>query len=68
MVTSGASSGLVLISCMMFSPGSTVFVEDPSYFIALNMLKSDFDMNVVPGVYYSITDKSIPRSPLSSSN
>jgi hypothetical protein len=49
MVTSGASSGLVLISCMVFPPGSTVFVEDPTYFIALNMLKHDFDMNVVAG-------------------
>ncbi|ELT99789.1 hypothetical protein CAPTEDRAFT_183609 [Capitella teleta] len=48
MVTSGASSGLVLISAMLFPPGSTVFVEDPTYFIAINMLKHDFDMNVVP--------------------
>lgn len=49
MVTSGASSGLLLVSSLVFSPGSIVFVEDPTYFIAINMIRKDLDMTIVPG-------------------
>ena len=52
MVTAGATQGLHLVSTVMFDKSTPVFMEDPSYFIALKMLKEDFGMNIIP----SITD------------
>ncbi|KAG8196163.1 hypothetical protein JTE90_007893 [Oedothorax gibbosus] len=46
-LTGGASSGLWLVLSALFSPGSVVFVEDPSYFCALKIF-SDHQMTVVP--------------------
>lgn len=48
MVTAGATQGLHLISTVMFDKTTPVFMEDPSYFIALKMLKEDFGMNIIP--------------------
>lgn len=48
MVTAGATQGLHLVSTVMFDKDTPVFMEDPSYFIALKMLKEDFGMNIIP--------------------
>ena len=47
MVTSGASQGLQMAATFYFSAGDTVFVEDPTYFLAIQMLK-DLHLNIVP--------------------
>ena len=39
MATAGASQGLQMVVSRYFSRGDTVFVEDPTYFLALCMLK-----------------------------
>ena len=48
MVTAGATQGHHLVSTVMFDKTTPVFMEDPSYFIALKMLKEDFAMNIIP--------------------
>ena len=50
MVTAGATQGLHLVSTVMFDKSTPVFMEDPSYFIALKMLKEDFGMNIIPSI------------------
>lgn len=47
LVAAGASHGLDLILCQLSQPGDTIFVEDPTYFCALNMLR-DRRLRVVP--------------------
>ena len=42
-LTSGATSGCALVSSLFFTPGSNVFIEDPSYFLAVSMFK-DYGM------------------------
>ena len=49
MVTAGASQGLSMLSTLLFSPGDLVFVEDPTYFIALRMLREDCGLQCVAG-------------------
>ncbi|MBX3054506.1 MAG: PLP-dependent aminotransferase family protein [Caldilineaceae bacterium] len=48
MVTAGASQALSLICTLFTQPGDTVFVEEPSYFLALRILREDFRLNAVP--------------------
>jgi len=48
MVTAGASHGLFLIASLFFKTGDTVFVEDPTYFIAFQTLVKDLQLNVIP--------------------
>lgn len=48
MVTAGASQALSLICTLFTKPGDTVFVEEPSYFLALRILREDFRLNAVP--------------------
>jgi len=48
MVTAGASQALALICTLLTRPGDTVFVEEPSYFLALRILREDFRLNTVP--------------------
>ncbi len=48
MVTAGASQALTLICTLFTQPGDTVFVEEPSYFLALRILREDFRLNAVP--------------------
>ncbi|XP_060574846.1 2-aminoadipate transaminase-like [Ruditapes philippinarum] len=48
MVTAGATQGLHLIASVMFDKDTPVFMEDPSYFIAVKILTDDFGMNIVP--------------------
>lgn len=45
-VTSGISGGLALICNLLTRPGDTIFVEEPSYFLALKIF-SDHGLNVV---------------------
>jgi len=46
-VTAGASSTLDLICTLYTRPGDTIFVEEPSYFLALRIFK-DHGLQVVP--------------------
>jgi 2-aminoadipate transaminase len=45
-VTGGNSQALDLVSTVFSSPGDTVFVEEPSYFLAFQIFR-DHDLNVV---------------------
>ena len=45
-VTGGASLGLELICTLFSKPGDTIFVEEPSYFLALRIF-ADHGLNVV---------------------
>lgn len=47
MITAGASQALDLICTQFTRPGDTVFVEEPSYFLALRILKEDHKLNVI---------------------
>jgi 2-aminoadipate transaminase len=46
-ITNGASIGLHLICTFFTRPGDTVFVEEPTYFIALRIF-ADHDLRLVP--------------------
>lgn len=47
-LTCGATNGLHLVTSCLVKQGGTVFVEDPTYFIALSLLSGDMGLNVVP--------------------
>ncbi|MBX2998107.1 MAG: PLP-dependent aminotransferase family protein [Caldilineaceae bacterium] len=47
MITAGASQALDLICTQFAQPGDTVFVEEPSYFLALRILREDHQLNVI---------------------
>lgn len=46
-VTSGASSALDLLCTLYSQPGDVIFVEEPSYFLALRIFR-DHGLNVIP--------------------
>lgn len=46
-ITNGASQGLDLICTLFTHPGDTIFVEEPSYFLALRIF-ADHHLNIVP--------------------
>lgn len=46
-VTNGVSGGLDLLCSLFTRPGETVFVEEPTYFLALRIF-ADHDLHVVP--------------------
>ena len=48
MTTAGASQALDLICTFFARPGDTIFVEEPSYFLALRILQEDHRLNAVP--------------------
>ncbi|XP_028407687.1 uncharacterized protein LOC114530281 [Dendronephthya gigantea] len=48
--TSGATNGLMMVTLMMFQPGDYVFVEDPTYFIAIKMFRQDLGLNILGGM------------------
>lgn len=50
-VTNGATQGLYMLTSLLFSPGDLVFVEDPTYFVALKILRDDIGLQCVPGTY-----------------
>lgn len=45
-VTAGASQGLDLVCTLFTKPGETIFVEEPSYFLALNIFR-DHGLNII---------------------
>ena len=47
MTTAGATSGFSMLASYYFSAGDTVFVEDTTYFLAINYCKEDCGFNVV---------------------
>ena len=47
-LTCGATNGLHLVISCLVKQGGTVFVEDPTYFIALSLLSGDMGLRVVP--------------------
>ena len=49
-VTAGATHGLHLVATVLLDHMTTVYVEDPTYFIAIRVFTKDFGYNVVPGV------------------
>ena len=51
MLTAGATHGLHFVATTLLGSNATVFIEDPTYFLAITMLRDDFGMNVVPGNY-----------------
>ncbi|XP_052245602.1 uncharacterized protein LOC127854579 [Dreissena polymorpha] len=50
MVTAGATQGLHLVATVMFNKDTPVFMEDPTYFLAVNIIREDFGMNIKPGI------------------
>jgi 2-aminoadipate transaminase len=46
-VTAGISSGLELICALFTRPGDTIFVEEPSYFLALRIF-TDRSLRIIP--------------------
>jgi 2-aminoadipate transaminase len=45
-LTSGATAGCALISALFLRAGMNVFIEDPSYFLAVEMFR-DFKLNMI---------------------
>jgi len=45
-ITAGASQGLDLICTLFARPGATIFVEEPSYFLALRIFR-DHQLNII---------------------
>lgn len=45
--TGGSTSGLWMTVSLLFQPGMCVFVEDPTYHLALELFQ-DFSMNIIP--------------------
>ena len=37
-----------MLSSLFFSPGDLVYVEDPTYFVALHVLQRDHGLKCVP--------------------
>ncbi|WAQ93536.1 ARAT1-like protein, partial [Mya arenaria] len=48
MVSAGATQGLHLVATVMFNKDTPIFIEDPTYFIAVKILREDFGMNIIP--------------------
>ncbi|XP_014681260.1 PREDICTED: uncharacterized protein LOC106821107 [Priapulus caudatus] len=47
-VTAGATMGLAYLTTRLFPTGSTIFVENPTYYIAISVLRDELGMNIVP--------------------
>ncbi|RME57293.1 MAG: PLP-dependent aminotransferase family protein [Caldilineae bacterium] len=48
MITAGASQALDLLCTLFTQPGDTIFVEEPSYFLALRILQEDHGLRAIP--------------------
>ena len=46
-LNAGASQGLYFVAGFLFQPGDVVFVEEPSYFLGIRVLRDDLGMKVV---------------------
>ncbi|EDV28145.1 uncharacterized protein TRIADDRAFT_53439 [Trichoplax adhaerens] len=44
----GATQGAVALAGLLLKSGDFVFVEEPTYFLALSMLREDMHLNIVP--------------------
>ena len=70
-VTGGNSQALDLVSTVFTKPGDTVFVEEPSYFLAFQIFR-DHDLNIVgiplddDGLCANACSSSLTQSPSSS--
>ena len=53
-MTSGATHGLHLVASVLLPGGAPVFVEDPTYFIAIDIAKKDLGREVIPGKYITV--------------
>ena len=66
LVTSGASMGLDLLCTLFARPGDTIFVEEPSYFLALRIF-ADHHLNIVcipmdeDGLIIEVLEKELKR-------
>ena len=47
-VTTSNSTSIDLVCAMFTKPGDTVFIEEPTYFLALSIFQKDYALNVVP--------------------
>ena len=57
MLTAGATHGLHFVATTLLGPNAVVFIEDPTYFLAITMLRDDFGMKVVPGMFANDLEK-----------
>ena len=48
-MTAGATQGLHLVATVMFDKNTPVFIEDPTYFIASKILRTDLGLTLIPG-------------------
>ncbi|XP_078687203.1 2-aminoadipate transaminase-like [Branchiostoma floridae x Branchiostoma belcheri] len=46
-VTAGATQGLYMLASLLFNRGDVVFVEDPTYFIGFQILKTDLGLKTI---------------------
>jgi DNA-binding transcriptional MocR family regulator len=46
LITNGISQALGMICTVFTKPGDTIFVEEPTYFLALNIF-ADYDLNII---------------------
>ncbi|XP_048744896.2 uncharacterized protein LOC125657961 [Ostrea edulis] len=47
-ITAGATHGLHLVTTVLMSVDTPIFVEDPSYFLAIGMFREDYRNPVIP--------------------
>ncbi len=63
MLTAGATHGLHFVATTLLGSDAVVFIEDPTYFLAITMLRDDFGMKVVPGrSIFIVTLSTCPRA------
>ena len=55
MCTSGATNGLMMLAVTFFKAGDYIFLEDPTYFLALKVFRDDLGMNVIAGMLKILT-------------
>ncbi|MFT5193583.1 MAG: 2-aminoadipate transaminase [Cellvibrionaceae bacterium] len=48
LVTTSNSTSIDLVCAMFTKPGDTVFIEEPTYFLAPKILQVDYALNVIP--------------------
>ena len=47
----GQLNACIMLASLLFSAGDLVFVEDPTYFVALKLLQKDVGLQCVPGIH-----------------
>ena len=51
LLTCGATHGLHLVYSLLLDKGDTIFIEDPTFFTSMQILRVDFRMNLIPGQF-----------------